>query len=145
MEKTIKYEKYEFVPCKSINSERPFCVKCLQTSDKKDSAISYEDAANLLIGQYKYTENVREMRNKDIKYIEETFKHYLLYQKKSKCDGIVENEIARQGIIKGIISIKTNPYEPYKEYRTEHFIIKVLFEDGLPRGANKIVVIRITK
>ena len=137
MEDRFKVDKYTFKEIKSTNSYRPFRVRCVETGDEKDSSISCEDAAMLLVGQYQFAEDIWSNNCKDEKYVQQIFADALLGRKKSECDEVVEQEIVRQEKIKGkIFSIASeDKYALYKEYRTEHFLVRVLFENGLMRKA----------
>lgn len=101
MENTFKLDGYTFQEIKSNNAHRPFRVRCIETGEEKDGAISYNEAASLLIGQYQYTENVIESNSKDINYVRKIFRETLLGRKKSECDNLVEEQIVNGGRLKG--------------------------------------------
>lgn len=145
MENTFKLDGYTFQEIKSNNSHRPFCVRCIETGDQKDGAISYNEAASFLIAQYQYTENVIEGNSKDINYVEKVFRETLLGRKKSECDNLVEEQIVNRGRLKGCItSINSqDKFSKYKQYKTEYFYIKVLFENGIMYKSTKIEVSEI--
>ena len=46
MENKFNVEGYSFIEVNSNNSHRPFRVRCIETREEKDSAISYRDAAS---------------------------------------------------------------------------------------------------
>lgn len=142
MEDRFKVDKYTFKEIKSTNSHRPFRVRCVETGDEKDSSISCENAATILVEQYQLAENVWDNKCKDEKYVWQVFADALLGRKKSECDEVVEQEIVGQEKIKGdIFSIASeDKYALYKEYRTEHFLVRVLFENGLMRKATKVLI-----
>lgn len=133
---------YTFKEIKSTNPHKPYRVRCIETGDEEDGAISYGDTARLLIGQYEFVENIRDNNCKDEKYVKEVFSKVLLGRKKSECDEVVKSEIVEQGKIKGtVVSITSKDKNAkYKEYQTEHFIVKVLFENGLMRKSTKVLI-----
>jgi nucleoside-triphosphatase THEP1 len=142
MENQFKVDGYTFKEIKSTNPHRPYRVRCIETGDEKDGAISYEEAARLLIGQYEFAKNIWDNNCKDEKYVNKIFSNALLGRKKSECDEVVKTEIIEQGKIKGtVLSITSeDKFAEYKEYQTEHFVIKVLFENGLIRKSTRVVV-----
>ena len=142
MENQFKVDGYTFKEIESTNRYRPYRVRCIETGEEKDGAISYEEAAQLLVGQYEYDKNIWDKNCKDEKYVYEIFSDVLLGRKKSECDDIVKTEIVEQGKIKGtVLSITSeDKFAEYKEYQTEHFVIKVLFENGLMRKSTRVVV-----
>lgn len=97
---------------------------------------------NIFIGQYELAENMRDNNCKDEKYVKEVFSKVLLGRKKSECDEVVKSEIVEQGKIKGtVVSITSKDKNAkYKEYQTEHFSLKVLFENGLMRKSTKVLI-----
>lgn len=142
MENTFKWDGYSFINIKSINHHRPFRVRCKETRDEIDSAISYRDAAGLLICQYNFAHSIIDRNNKDENYVIEVFTDVLLGRKKSECDNLVKSEIVEQGRIRGKIIPKQSQekFAEYKEYITEYFIITILFENGLQRKSTKVVI-----
>mgnify|MGYP004654761279 CR=1 FL=1 len=142
MENQFELNGYNFKEIKATNLHRPYRVKCIETGDEKDAATSYEGAAQILIDQYKFAECVISNKNKDKEYVKEVFSDVLLGRKKSECDELVKSEIVERGKIQGRIISKTSEdkYAAYKEYLTEHFYIKVLFENGLMRKSTKILI-----
>lgn len=142
MENQFKAAGYTFKEVKSTNPYRPYRVRCVETGDEKEGAISYEEAAQLLVAQYEFAQNMRDNACKDEKYVKEIFSNTLLGRKKSECDELVKSEIVEQEKIKGnVISITSDDkFAAYKEYQTEYFSIKVLFENGLMRKSTNIVI-----
>lgn len=141
MENQFKMDGYTFKEIKSTNPHRPYRVRCIETGDEKDGAISYQEAAGLLVGQYEVAKNMWENNCKDEDYVKRVFSDALLGRKKSECDEIVRTEIVEQRKIKGeVISISGDRFDKYKEYRTEHFVIKVLFENGLMRKSTNVII-----
>lgn len=145
MENTFKLDGYTFQEIKSNNTHRPFRVRCIETGEEKDGAISYNEAASLLIGQYQYTENVIKGNSKDFNYVRKVFRETLLGRKKSECDNLVEEQIVNRGRLKGCItSISSqDKFAIYQQYKTEYFYIKVLFENGIMHKCTKIEVSEI--
>ena len=141
MEDLIKSGGYTLESIKSTNAQRPYRVRCLETGATNDSAISYEDAAALIIGVINFAEATLDINSKDIAYVEKVFSERLLGKKKSICDEIV-NEIIDRQIIKGNIwkIPETEKYERKVAYLTEYFSVDVLFEHGLFSGATQIIV-----
>jgi hypothetical protein len=141
MEDLIKRGGYTFKSIKSINAQRPYRVRCLETGATSDSALSYEDAVAFIIGTINFAEATLDSNSKDITYVEKVFSERLLGKKKSICDEIV-NEIIDRQIIKGDIwkVPEKEKYERKVEYLTEQFSVDVLFEHGLFSGATKIIV-----
>ena len=142
MENTFKLDGYTFQEIKSNNANRPFRVRCIETGEEKDGSISYNEAASLLIGEYQYTENVIKSNSKDINYVRKVFREALLGRKKSECDNLVEEEIVNGGRLKECItSISSqDKFAIYKQYKTEYFYVKVLFENGIMNKCTKIEV-----
>lgn len=138
----FRLDGYTFKEIKSTNSHRPYRVRCVETGDEKDGTISYEEAAELLTGQYLFAKNMWDNNCKDEKYVKEVFSNVLLGRKKSKCDELVKSEIVEQEKIKGTIwsIISEDKFAEYKEYQTEYFSIKVLFENGLMRKSTKVII-----
>lgn len=138
----FRLDGYTFKEIKSTNSHRPYRVRCVETGDEKDGAISYEEAAGLLTGQYLFAKSMWENNCKDEKYVKEVFSNVLLGRKKSECDELVKSEIVEQEKIKGTILsiISEDKFAEYKEYQTEYFSIKVLFENGLMRKSTKVII-----
>lgn len=145
MENIFKLDGYTFKEVKSNNPHRPFRVRCLETGEEKDGAISYNEAASLLVGQYQYAKNVIECNNKDIEYVRRIFEETLLNRKKPECDGLVEDEIVNKGKLMGTIVsiIPEDRFATYKQYKTEYFCIKALFENGITRKCSKIEISEI--
>lgn len=141
MEDIIKREGYTFRIIKSTNAQRPFRVQCIETGAQNDSALSYEDAVNLILGTINFAEKILDTNSKDIAYVEKVFSERLLGKKKSACDTIVDEIIDRQ-IIKGnIIKVEESvKYERKVTYLTEHFSVDVLFENSIFAGATNVIV-----
>lgn len=138
----FKIEEYSFTEIKSNNHNRPFRVRCLETGEEKDSAISYEDAAWLIIGPNRFAKSIIDGHNQDEIYIREVFTEVLLGRKKSECDDLVKSEIVERGRIRGtIVSIQSQErFAEYKEYQTDYFIVKILFENGLQRRSTQVLI-----
>lgn len=145
MKNTFKLDGYTFKEIKSDNPHRPFRVRCLETGEEKDGAISYNEAASLIVGQNQFAKSVIECNNKDSEYVRKIFEKTLLNRKKSECDSLVNEEISSKGKLKGnIISIiPEDKFITYKQYRTDFFYIKVLFENGIRRKCTKIEISNI--
>lgn len=135
-------EGFTFLQIQSQNPERPYKVKCLETGETEDSALSYEDAANLLIGPFMYAQNKLETDSQTASYVKKTFERHLLGRKKSECRNIVEKEIVGNNLIKGSIVQKAEKekFENFIEYETECFFVRVCFEKGLFCGATTILI-----
>lgn len=142
MENTFKVDGYSFIEIKSNNQHRPFRVRCIETREENDSAISYRDAAALLICQYNFAQSIIDSNNKDESYVRKVFTDVLLGRKKSECDNMVISEIVEKRRISGkIVSIQSQErLAEYKKYVTEHFIITVLFENGLQRKSTNVLI-----
>lgn len=142
MENKFKVDGYSFIEIKSNNSHRPFRVRCTETREEKDSAISYRDAAELLTCQYKFAQNLTEKNNMDEGYVRKVFTDILLGKKRSECDDLVKGEIVEKKRIRGeIVSIQSQEkFAETKEYITESFIVTVLFENGLQRKSTNVLV-----
>ncbi len=130
MENKFNVEGYSFIEVNSNNSHRPFRVRCIETREEKDSAISYRDAAELLTCQYKFAQNLDDKNNIDEGYVRKVFTDILLGKKKSECDNLVRSEIVEKKRITGeIISIQSQEkFAENKEYVTQYFLVTVLFE-----------------
>lgn len=142
MNNRFQIDGYTFEKTKGSNKHRPYKVRCLETNDYKESAISYEDAASLLTAQYAFAKAMKEGKRKDEVYVKSIFSELLVGKKISQCDRLVEEEIVNKGKLTGeIVSvINSDISAEYKEYRTEFFTVKVLFENGLLRRATDVVV-----
>ena len=142
MDNQFKINGYTFREIKSTNPHRPYRVRCIETGEEKDSSISYEEAAGLLVGQYEFAKDVWDRKCKDETYVKQIFSNALLGRKKSECDEAVKTEIVEQGKIKGTVLsiVSEDKFAEYKEYQTEHFLIRVLFENGLIRKSTKILI-----
>jgi len=81
VENKFKVEGYSFIEIKSNNHHRPFRVRCIETRDEKDSAISYRDAAELLTCQYIFAKNIDDKNNMDEEYVKKVFTDSLLGKK----------------------------------------------------------------
>ena len=142
MDGYFKQDGYTFVKIKSSNDHRPYKVRCLETGGENDSALSYEDAASLIIGPILFAKSKLEADSKDIDYVRKIFEQYLLGRKQSECDRIIQEEILPRQLVKGSI-VKLPEKEKYSRqinYTTEEFSVCVLFEKGLFCGATKIVI-----
>lgn len=53
-ENIFEYKGYTFEKIKANIKQRPYKVRCLETSDTKDSSFSYEDAADMLVDGYNF-------------------------------------------------------------------------------------------
>jgi hypothetical protein len=142
LENKFNVEGYSFIEVNSNNSHRPFRVRCIETREEKDSAISYRDAAELLTCQYKFAQNLDDKNNIDEGYIRKVFTDILLGKKKSECDNLVRSEIVEKKRIRGeIISIQSQEkFAENKEYVTQYFLVTVLFENGLQRKSTNVLV-----
>lgn len=138
----IKREGYTFEEIQSIDIHRPYRVKCIETGETKDSAISFEDAINLLLGPMKFAISSLHVNSLDKEYVQKVFSEALIGKKKSNCNEIVENEIVERKVIEGIVYEvpEKEKFEPFKEYLTEHFIVRIDFGHGLFAGATKVSV-----
>lgn len=96
MENKFNVEGYSFIEINSNNNHRPFRVRCIETREEKDSAISYRDAAELLTCQYKFAQNLDDKNNIDERYVRKVFTDILLGKKKSECDNLVRSEIVEK-------------------------------------------------
>lgn len=142
MDEQFTRDGFTFLQIKSRNPERPYKVRCLETGETKDSALSYEDAAGLITGPLMYAKRKLELDSQTSSYVKDVFERHLLGRKKSECGSIVEEEIVGRTLIKGLIIQKKEKekYEKFIEYETEHFLVRVCFEHGLFCGATAILV-----
>ena len=144
MRETITKEGFNFEVIKSTNPRRPYRVRCLESLEEKDSALSYDDAVCLLLTPMLAAKKQIEITSHDIEYVKKAFS-ILLGKKKSQCDELVKNEIVNRGLIKGTIySLKEKErFQEFKEYQTDVFIVTAYFEKGLIRGCTKIGIDRL--
>lgn len=141
----FKKDGYTFEEIRANNPHRRFRVKCIETAEEIDSDISSDAAAGMLTQRYDFARDLLELNSNDHDYVKKTFE-ILLGRKKSECDKVVEEVIANFGKVKGsIISGKTDLLDEFKVYKTEHYIVKVLFERGLRFGATKVTVTELDK
>lgn len=141
MKNIFKQDKYTFEELTPKKGGRPYRVKCVETGEEKDSSISYTDAAGLLIGTYNFADEIIKSNSQNQDYIEKIF-HQLLGKKKSQCSSLVREKIAPSGQIQGCITQiqSDDKLEAKLKYQTEYFDVQVLFENGLMRGATKILI-----
>ena len=139
---TFVYKGYTFKKIKSTDKERPYKVKCLETSDEKDSGCSYEAVADLIASPLEFSKNILLQKSQDINYVKNIFEEVLLGNKKSDCDELVENNIANANLIDGTIYYFTDKelFAEYKIYKTTNFEIKVLFQKFPRCKAEKIII-----
>lgn len=142
MDEQFVRDGFTFLCINSHNPERPYKVRCLETGETKESALSYEDAAGLISGPLMYAKRKLEIDSQTPSYVKEVFERHLLGRKKSECSGIVEEEIVGRNLIKGMIIQKPEKekFEKFIEYETEYFSVCVSFEYGLFSGATAILV-----
>lgn len=142
MEDFFEYKGYNFKVIKSIDKQRPYRVRCIETNTEKDSAISYNDAAGLLITPIISTKEKLISDSKNPAYIHNVFEGVLIGKTQSESDKLVENEIADRNLIDGVITrLKdTEKFPEYIIYCTEYFRVKVIFQSRIPRKAIKIEV-----
>lgn len=145
MDNIFSHRNYTFKIIKSKDDNRPFRVRCLETSDEKDSACSYEDAANRIIEPLEFAKNTRRSNSQDIDYVKRIFEQTLIGKKKSECDDLVRENIFDRDLIEGTIYYFKDEerFAEYKKYQTNNFEIMVLFERSIRCGATKIVVSKI--
>ena len=142
MMNSFKQGGFTFLEIKSINDHSPFRVRCIETQEETDSAISYSDAASRLIQRQRFAESIVTQNSTDADKIKKIFSDLLIGQKISQCDKIVETQIADRAIIHGTIYAlkEVERFQEYKEYITENFTIKIMFGNGLQRGATEVQV-----
>lgn len=144
MQNSFKQGEYTFVEIESKNNHRPYRVKCVETGEEKESAINYADAAGLLLGIYEFNDATSKSNSQNETYIKEVF-HQLLNRKKSECAIIVKEQIVPSRKVLGCITqiLDNEKYETTLHYQTECFDVKVLFENGLTRGATNILITKL--
>lgn len=140
MSNLIECGGYSFKTIKETNPHRPYKVCCVETGGQKDSAISYQDAINLLLCEINYANTKLDVFSKDAEQVKKLFEEKLLNRKKSECDAIVEDIVYKQIIRGDIFKLpETEKYENQIKYQTEHFLVVVHFEKRFC-GATKITV-----
>lgn len=82
MNDTFKYQGYTFLKIKSNNKERPYKVRCLETSEEKDSGCSYNAAADLIVSPLVFAKKNLSQKSRNISYVKKTFENVLLGRKK---------------------------------------------------------------
>ena len=142
MEEIFEYKGYSFKVIKSINKQRPYRVRCIETNTENDSALSYIDAASLLITPVISAEEKLLTNSKNADYVLNVFEKLLIGKTMLESDELVENEIVYRNLIKGNITRLTNTerFPEYIIYCTEYFRVKVIFQSRIPRKAIKIEV-----
>ena len=132
---------YTFKTIPHTNPQRPYRVRCMETLEEKDSALSYDDAISLLVQPMLFAQARHEFNSKDKFYIENVFS-ILKGKKKSQCDELVKSEIIDRDLVLGGVAIveETERFQKYKVYKTLYFRITILFENGLMCGCTKIIV-----
>lgn len=69
---------FHFKPIKSTNDHRPYRIKCIETLDEKDSALSYQDAANLLITPILFARQKLTDDSQNMNYVRTVFEKVLI-------------------------------------------------------------------
>ena len=69
---------FHFKPIKSTNDHRPYRIKCIETLDEKDSALSYQDAANLLITPILFVRQKLTDDSQNMNYVRTVFEKVLI-------------------------------------------------------------------
>lgn len=142
MEEFFEYEGYNFKVIKSINKQRPYRVHCIETNTENDSALSYIDAASLLITPIISAKEKLIADSKNPEYVRNVFEKLLIGKTQSESDELVKNEIVYRDLIDGNITRLTNTerFPEYIIYCTEYFKVKVIFQSRIPRKSIKIEI-----
>ena len=69
---------FHFKSIKSTNDHRPYRIKCIETLDEKDSALSYQDAANLLITPILFVRQKLTDDSQNMNYVRTVFEKVLI-------------------------------------------------------------------
>lgn len=117
-----EHEGYSFKKIKSNKNYRPFKVICCENAIEEDSAVSYEDAINLILSQINYSKEVNRINNESKEYIEKNFK-ILLDKSISEIDYIYDTQIRYK--IDNIRAIKRDEFALEQVYVTPNFKIIV--------------------
>ena len=136
--KMLEVQGRKFKIEKSVYDQYPYRVTDVLTGEIKDSSTSHVDAAETLIFNHNRYLAILDKNSKEIDYVRSLFKP-LTGKKKSECDSYVEENIA--GRVKGCINaFPSERTQDYKEYRTENFIVRCLFENSICMGVTKVEV-----
>ncbi|MBQ8575243.1 MAG: hypothetical protein IJ447_04245 [Clostridia bacterium] len=142
MEEIFEYKGYNFKAIKSINKQRPYRVRCIETNTENDSVLSYIDAASLLITPIISAKEKLLSDSKNAEYVHNVFEKLLIGKTQSESDELVKNEIVYRNLINGKITrlTDTERFPEYIIYCTEYFRVRVIFQSRIPRKAIKIEV-----
>lgn len=139
MDDLVRYKGFTF---KTIlhDGHRPYKVKCLETGEEKSSAISFEDAMELIVAINHFSKEVLRKNSGDENYVEQIFKDALFGQKLSQINDIVSNKISGEKI-EGIIEYKTrDKFDKEQIYFTEKFRVTALCGKGNSRVIVDVIV-----
>lgn len=136
----IKQDGYTFEKIESKIAEKPYRVRCVETGDEKDSSISYEQAIYLILTPINYYKEKLVEDSKDREYVKNVFEKFLINNKLSELNKIVENEIAGTCITGRIIAIERQLDDLNQVYFTENYKITAICEYGRLRGITSILV-----
>jgi len=129
---------FTFEEMKGIVSYRPFRVKCIETGDLEDSAISNEDAARLIISRIRFREERRLADSQNLDFVKRMFSERLQGVKIRDCDQVVKEKLIPL-FPKGL-SLGDTDGDSYKIYLTDLFKITVLFDKGKVFPMTDIIV-----
>lgn len=139
MRKTFKHEGYTFEEIAGIDGN-PFGVKCYETGQVKYSAISYEDAVNLILSLIHFYEDTFKLDSEDEEYVKKVFKNLLIGKKLSEINDIVRDEIAGKKIHGKITCIERNKFDINQVYYTDEFKIIASCKRKNLRTVNNIAI-----
>ena len=129
-----------FQQIKAIIAERPYRVKCIETSETKDSAFSFEDAADMIVqAANSMKKNMKEIHSKDREYVKRVFTEALIGKKKCECNASIEKNAEKTCLAENRIAF-VGVKDDALIYETDYFRIMALFENGFQRGVTKIEV-----
>ena len=119
---------FTFEVMKEIVPYRPFRVKCIETGDLGESAISNEDAARLILNQIRFSEERHLADSQNLDFVKRAFFETLQEVKIKDCDQVVKEKLYPL-FPKGLNLGESNK-DSYKTYFTDLFKITVLFNRG---------------
>lgn len=132
-----KQEGYNFKKIKSNKDYRTFKVICCENGIEEDSAISYDDAINLILEQINFSKEVNRIDNEDKQYIQSAF-NILIGRNLSEINEVVENEIAGRKVNK-IVADPREKFALEQVYLTPNFRI-IVSRENYRSAINKVSV-----
>jgi hypothetical protein len=130
---------YKFIVIKANHVAHPYRVRLIGSTEEADSSYNYHDAADTIIGHKRFANEKLEHDSKNREYVHNAFWNALRGKKKRECDEVINCEVQR--MISSRIELDSIEQSNCLAYQTDHFFVKVLFENGTWRPVTKVEVI----